>query len=315
MTNNQPTAKSRKPLTLAIVVLLGVLVFAFAQNLTLRKNILKQENLYTTLSEEADKTQLLLQDSLNLYLFVASKARHFLNPEPNVHETELSDSTNLEKLRWHELFQNAAKNRKLKTQEINQLRASRQKAHRNEVVFKSLISNLNAEVAVKNDRLDSLARLASQQSGQLAHAQLANQVLHTKLDSLQRSFGSLEILNSEKQPVRYTGEIKDGKAYGLGVGIFNSKGVYEGYWKNDRRHGEGTYTWANGDTYQGEFVEGTREGFGTYTFSSGEKYIGHWKENLRNGKGVMYDKSGKVLLDGTWENDKFLKSVPPIQLE
>jgi hypothetical protein len=104
--------------------------------------------------------------------------------------------------------------------------------------------------------------------------------------------------------IHYLGEVKNGKAEGNGIGIWETGGIYKGNWKNNQRHGEGTYTWKDGHVYVGTFVNDIREGEGTYSWTSGEKYVGEWRNNLRHGQGILYDKDNNVQYDGLWENDK-----------
>lgn len=138
---------------------------------------------------------------------------------------------------------------------------------------------------------------------------VSNQKLSNEISEIKKAHGKLNFFNPKGKSVNYYGEVKDEKANGYGMGIFDSKGVYEGYWKNNERHGKGKYTWVNGDKYEGDFNDDSRHGYGIYLFSTGEKYVGNWKNDLRNGKGTFYSKEGKVLLDGTWTNDKFNRNA------
>jgi hypothetical protein len=104
--------------------------------------------------------------------------------------------------------------------------------------------------------------------------------------------------------IHYLGEVKEGKANGGGVGIWDTGGIYKGDWKDNKRHGQGNYKWKDGHVYEGTFVNDTRDGNGTYIWSSGEKYVGEWKNNKRNGKGVLYDKDNNIQFEGEWLNDK-----------
>lgn len=104
--------------------------------------------------------------------------------------------------------------------------------------------------------------------------------------------------------IHYLGEVKEGKATGGGVGIWDTGGIYKGDWKDNKRHGQGNYKWKDGHVYEGTFVNDTRDGNGTYIWSSGEKYVGEWKNNKRNGKGVLYDKDNNIQFEGEWLNDK-----------
>ncbi len=110
--------------------------------------------------------------------------------------------------------------------------------------------------------------------------------------------------NESGNLIHYLGEVKDGKANGGGVGIWDTGGVYKGDWKENKRHGQGNYKWKDGHVYEGTFVNDTRDGNGTYIWSSGEKYVGEWKNNKRNGKGVLYDKDNNIQFEGEWLNDK-----------
>lgn len=113
--------------------------------------------------------------------------------------------------------------------------------------------------------------------------------------------------NDKGNLIHYLGEVRDGKANGGGVGIFDTGGIYKGEWKNNQRHGKGTYEWKDGHKYDGEFVNGEREGQGTYIWSSGEKYVGQWSAGKRNGEGILYDKDNNISYEGLWLDDKIKK--------
>jgi hypothetical protein len=113
--------------------------------------------------------------------------------------------------------------------------------------------------------------------------------------------------NDKGNLIHYLGEVRDGKANGGGVGIFDTGGIYKGEWKNNQRHGKGTYEWKDGHKYDGEFVNGEREGQGTYIWSSGEKYVGQWSAGKRNGEGILYDKDNNISYEGFWLDDKIKK--------
>lgn len=131
--------------------------------------------------------------------------------------------------------------------------------------------------------------------------------LRAALDQALGSYQKLNFKTEDGKGVRYFGQTKNGQAAGFGVGIIESGGIYEGYWLANQRHGEGIYTYANGDVYNGNYSRGKRNGSGTYTFVSGEKYEGDWKDELRHGKGKLLDAGGHELLNGDWENDRFLR--------
>ena len=117
----------------------------------------------------------------------------------------------------------------------------------------------------------------------------------------------ISFINEKGNLIHYLGEVRDGKANGGGVGIFDTGGIYRGEWKNNQRHGKGTYEWKDGHKYEGEFVNGEREGQGTYIWSSGEKYVGQWSAGKRNGQGTLYDKDNNISYEGLWADDKIRK--------
>ncbi|MFN3560461.1 MAG: hypothetical protein ACK4XY_08075 [Chloroherpetonaceae bacterium] len=131
--------------------------------------------------------------------------------------------------------------------------------------------------------------------------------LQKELEEKVRSIGKLEFKTSRGNSVYYVGDVKDGKANGYGSGSFSTGSIYVGTWKDNRKHGTGRYTWKDGSIYDGEYENDYRNGIGTYFFTTGEKYIGEWKNDKREGKGMLYDKNGKVVLEGIWKNDEFVR--------
>ena len=55
----------------------------------------------------------------------------------------------------------------------------------------------------------------------------------------------------------YEGEVKKGKAHGVGVFTFSDGSTYEGKVKNNKIHGKGKYTDAQGKVYEGKFKFGS----------------------------------------------------------
>jgi|TARA_B110000027_G_C16003459_1_gene248611 hypothetical protein len=55
----------------------------------------------------------------------------------------------------------------------------------------------------------------------------------------------------------YEGEVKKGKAHGVGVFTFEDGSIYEGKVKKNKIHGIGKYTDAQGEVYEGKFTYGT----------------------------------------------------------
>ena len=55
----------------------------------------------------------------------------------------------------------------------------------------------------------------------------------------------------------YEGEVKKGKAHGVGIFTFSDGSTYEGKVKSNKIHGKGKYTDAQGKVYEGKFRRGT----------------------------------------------------------
>ena len=55
----------------------------------------------------------------------------------------------------------------------------------------------------------------------------------------------------------YEGEVKKGKAHGVGVFTFSDGSTYEGKVKSNKIHGKGKYTDAQGKVYEGKFKYGS----------------------------------------------------------
>jgi len=108
--------------------------------------------------------------------------------------------------------------------------------------------------------------------------------------------------------VAYVGEIEDGRARGIGYGVWHTGSTYEGEWEDNRRHGRGVFRWKDGETYEGEFQRDKRTGRGTYVFKSGERWEGEWLDDMRHGEGVLFDTKGKVRVHGRWEKDKLVET-------
>lgn len=106
--------------------------------------------------------------------------------------------------------------------------------------------------------------------------------------------------------IYYTGEIEDGKANGIGKGVFDNGNVYEGEWVNNKIEGKGKEKFPDGSYYEGQFLNNERHGNGTFLYKNNEKYVGDWENNTRDGKGILYDKKGKEKYKGEWKNDIFI---------
>ena len=55
----------------------------------------------------------------------------------------------------------------------------------------------------------------------------------------------------------YEGEVKKGKAHGVGIFTFSDGSIYEGKVKKNKIHGKGKYTDAQGKVYEGKFRYGS----------------------------------------------------------
>jgi hypothetical protein len=55
----------------------------------------------------------------------------------------------------------------------------------------------------------------------------------------------------------YEGDVKNGKANGVGIFIFSDGSTYEGKVKKNKIHGKGKYTDSNGIVYEGKFRFGS----------------------------------------------------------
>lgn len=55
----------------------------------------------------------------------------------------------------------------------------------------------------------------------------------------------------------YEGEVKNGKADGVGIFTFSDGSTYEGKVKKNKIHGKGKYTDTNGNVYEGKFSFGS----------------------------------------------------------
>ncbi len=65
--------------------------------------------------------------------------------------------------------------------------------------------------------------------------------------------------------------------HGLGVMVYATGRVYEGFWAHDKRHGRGFEKFSNGDVSQGQYVKGRMHGKGKRVWKkTGEMYEGEW---------------------------------------
>ncbi len=76
-------------------------------------------------------------------------------------------------------------------------------------------------------------------------------VLFILLLSLPFNVANSEILKFESGT--YEGEVKKGKAYGVGKFTFSDGGTYEGKFKRNKFHGKGKYTTTSGEIFDGKW--------------------------------------------------------------
>jgi hypothetical protein len=92
----------------------------------------------------------------------------------------------------------------------------------------------------------------------------------------------------------YVGEVKKGKAYGIGVITFSDGSKYEGKVSNNRIHGKGIYTDSQGNVFEGKFRRGK---FKNKIDKKTRKII-----NLDVNKGISsnFEIKGKGRTSGKW---------------
>ena len=79
-------------------------------------------------------------------------------------------------------------------------------------------------------------------------------VLFILLLSLPFTVANSEILKFESGS--YEGEVKKGKAHGVGKFTFSDGSTYEGKFKKNRFHGKGEYTTKSGEVFEGKWRRG-----------------------------------------------------------
>ncbi len=124
----------------------------------------------------------------------------------------------------------------------------------------------------------------------------------------ENTFSEMVFENRKGLRVQYFGQVTNEKANGYGMGVYETGGVYKGYWAENSRNGKGEYRWTSGDEYIGDYVNGERTGYGVYKFASGERYEGGWLNDLRHGLGTQYSAKGEIVLQGEWKKDKLRKN-------
>jgi hypothetical protein len=281
--------------SIIVVLLIGLTVSSF-----------KQSNLLKKISSSTVG----LEDSLILYKQL-SEANYalFIGDDETAQELYKEVANKVQSHTWSGLVFQFIQKRDSLIALSDSLQKEREGLINQNIFKKYQIDTLKSSLVNSQHVLDSVRNQFLKTALDLNASIVSNQKLSNEISVIKSAHGKLNFFNPKGKNVNYYGEVKDEKANGYGIGIFDSKGVYEGQWKNNERHGKGKYTWVNGDKYEGDFNDDLRHGYGIYLFSTGEKYVGNWKNDLRNGKGTFYSKEGKVLLDGTWTNDKFNRNA------
>jgi hypothetical protein len=182
--------------------------------------------------------------------------------------------------------------------------------NKNTQTRENLISSLNRQVLENQALKDELNTYNSDTKNQFTaknntidSLKNALALAHTKLGRKEK-IQVLSFTNENGNLIRYLGEVKNDKANGGGVGVWNTGSIYKGDWKNNQRHGQGIFEWADGQKYEGNFENDIRTGNGTYYWPSGEKYVGEFENNRINGKGILYNLDGEIEYEGEWKNGK-----------
>lgn len=190
-------------------------------------------------------------------------------------------------------------------------------APKNGTPYQSSLTPQRSEFSQNSDlhNKDSLEQVAAwlAMKNQLAESELekfrkTSDSLLQLLASKEKQTGVLYFNSPQGVKIQYVGEIKNGKANGFGMGIWETGHKYEGYWEDGLKEGLGIYRFANGEVYHGIFISNKREGKGVYFFKNGDRYSGDWKQDIRDGVGAIFSKSEKIKKAGVWNKDKLVQN-------
>ena len=92
----------------------------------------------------------------------------------------------------------------------------------------------------------------------------------------------------------FRGEIKNGKANGIGNMTFSSGLFCSGAFFDNKRHGQVTCNYPNGGTYTGKWEYDQKHGFGSMNYPDGTVYRGGWRNGKREGQGTMWFSPGSL---------------------
>lgn len=104
---------------------------------------------------------------------------------------------------------------------------------------------------------------------------------------------------------RFEGHFLNDEKQGIGIYYYANGDIFEGFYNRNLRSGEGIYRYQNGDKFEGQYNLGKRNGLGKYTFSDGSYFSGEWNENLFSGTVQLFNPKRSLVLEGTWQNNKF----------
>ena len=92
----------------------------------------------------------------------------------------------------------------------------------------------------------------------------------------------------------YEGEVKKGKAHGVGIFTFSDGSTYEGKVSKNRIHGKGKYTDTQGKVYEGKFR------YGTFTTKIDSKTRDVVKIKPKKGIETFSEMKGKDAASSSW---------------
>ena len=92
----------------------------------------------------------------------------------------------------------------------------------------------------------------------------------------------------------YEGEVKKGKAHGVGIFTFSDGSTYEGKVSRNRIHGKGKYTDTQGKVYEGKFR------YGTFTTKIDSKTRDVVKIKPKKGIETFSEMKGKDAASSSW---------------
>ena len=103
--------------------------------------------------------------------------------------------------------------------------------------------------------------------------------------------------------VGYRGEMRNGRAHGVGRMVWADGSYYEGGWKEGVPDGWGEVVWPDGSYYAGEWARGERRGQGLHESARGDVYEGGWEYDRPHGEGTRTASDGSSS-QGTWVGGK-----------